>query len=73
MSIISTKSDINSDTEPSFTYRTKNTRDLENHQESFELGDDGKANENSDSATCLVDLEKVKKQYEIWHESFGGN
>ena len=29
--------------------------------------------DNFDSATCIVDLDKVKKQYEIWHECFGGN
>ena len=73
MSIIATKPDINSDTEASFTYHIKNTRDQGNHQVSFGLGNDGEANESSDSATCLVDLEKVKSQYEIWHDSFGGN
>ena len=28
--------------------------------------------EENDAASCIVDLNKVKKQFEIWQDSFGG-
>ena len=73
MSIIATKPDIDSGVEGSFRYHIKNTLDLRNNQENVKIDKAANASEKSDSATCVVDLEKVKKQYEIWHDSFKGN
>ena len=71
MPIITTKPDSIEVLERYHKYPTKNFPD--NFKENMGLVDNKEDFEPSDSATCIVDLDKIKKQYEIWHDSFGGN
>ena len=71
MPIITTKPDSIEVLERYHKYPTMNSPD--SFQENMGLDDDKEDFEPSDSAICIVDLDKIKKQYEIWHDSFGGN
>ena len=70
MPVTSAEPNLNPSMDENFEHSIENVsaKCLEN----LSIGDDGKASETSDSATCIVDLDKVKKQYKIWHDSFGG-
>ena len=71
MPIITTKPDSIEVLERYHKYPTKNSPG--SFQLNMGLIDDKEDFETSDSATCIVDLDIIKKQYEIWHGSFGGN
>ena len=71
MPIITTKPDSIEVLERYHKYPTKNSP--YSFQENMGLDDEKDEFESSDSAICIVDLDKIKKQYEIWHDSFGGN
>ena len=51
----------------------KNTKGIEKGYGNPYLKLESSCGEDNDNATCIVDLNKVKKQYEIWQESFKGN
>ena len=70
MPIITTKPDSIEVLERYHKYPTKISPDC--FQENMGPVDNKEDFEPSDSATCIVDLDKIKKQYEIWHDSFGG-
>ena len=46
--------------------------DMKPGQEHVLESHDRKLIDDVDSATCIIDLEKVKKQFEIWQDSFKG-
>ena len=46
--------------------------DMKPSQEHVVENHDRKTIDDVDSATCVIDLEKVKKQFEIWQDSFKG-
>ena len=50
----------------------KNSNGIEKLDDDPYLKCDSIMIKDNDTATCIVDLNKVKAQYELWQESFGG-
>ena len=53
-------------------YRRNDWFDMKPGQEHVLESHDRKTIDDVDSATCIIDLKKVKKQFEIWQDSFKG-
>ena len=53
-------------------YLRNNLFDMKQGQEYVLENHDGNPIDDVDSATCIIDLENVKKQFEIWQDSFKG-